>query len=278
MLSSLLYFKMEATYEGELFSVIKKSIDKKTDFNDTQDSLVIKIMQSCNSLLRSRSTVFTGAKEDFDDLKVNYMHPASIDLMTARGACGSYSLVLARIIQNYHLPVRIAQMKANGQFGAHNIIEVEIHSNWIVLDPLYDLYFVSPTNQLASFNDVKNNWNFYRKQLPAGYDSSYKYTDVRYTNWTKIPVVLPAVKKILDVVIGRQKSNTFCMRVLFLRMYDIYFYFTLILFIPVFLITLKKIIKVKIFPRYDIPFTTENIIKYIKLRLENTSLNRSINT
>ena len=269
---------MEATYEGELFTVIKRSIDKKTDLNDNQDSLVVKIMQSCNSLLRSRASVFNGGKEDFDDLKVNYMHPASIDLMTARGACGSYSLVLARIIQNYHLPVRIAQMKANGQFGAHNIIEVEIHSNWIVLDPLYDLYFISPTNQLASFDDVRNNWDFYKKQLPAGYDSSYKYTDVRYTNWTKIPVVLPAVKKVLDVVVGEGKSNTFCMRVLFLRMYDIYFYFTLILFIPVFLITLKKIIKVKIFPRYDIPFTGGNVIKYIRLRLENSSLNRSINT
>jgi hypothetical protein len=277
LLSSLLYFSMEATYEGELFAVIKKSIDKKTDFNDTQDSLVIKVMESCNNLLRNRASIFNEIS-DFTDVKVNYLHPASIDLMTARGACGSYSLILARVLQNFKFPVRIAQMKANGVFGAHNIIETKIQRGWVVLDPTFNLYFTRPDKTLANFNDVKNNWAFYRKQLPAGYDSSYKYTDVRYTNWGKIPILLPSIKKFLDIAIGKKRADTVCMRVFFLRMYDIYFYFTLFLFIPVFLITLKKVIKLKIFPRADVPFTGGNIIKYIKQRFENTSLKTTVNT
>src|ERR1700685_3415793 len=136
LFSTLLYFRMEASYEKELFTAIQRSINKKIDFNDNEDSLVIKVMQSCNNLLFNRASVFNENIDDgLNDLKIDYLHPATIDLMTARGACGSYSLVLARVLQNYHLPVRIAQMKARGRYGAHNIIEVELHKGWVVLDP-----------------------------------------------------------------------------------------------------------------------------------------------
>ena len=38
---------------------------------------------------------------------------------------------------------------------------------------------------------------------------NYSYEDVRYSNWTKIPVVFPAIKKILDLTIGKQKQIAF---------------------------------------------------------------------
>src|SRR5580698_1092158 len=110
LLSSLFYFKMESTYEKELFASIQKNINKKIDADDTQDSVVIKVMKTCNSLLGNRASVFSDS-DDLEGFNVDYLHPATIDLMTARGACGSYSLVLARILQNYTFPVRIAQMK-----------------------------------------------------------------------------------------------------------------------------------------------------------------------
>jgi len=278
LFSTLLYFRMEASYERELFTAIQRSINKKIDFNDNEDSLVIKVMQSCNNLLFNRASVFTENIEDgLNDLKIDYLHPATIDLMTARGACGSYSLVLARILQNYHLPVRIAQMKARGRYGAHNIIEVELRSGWTVLDPTFNLYFTKPNEGLASFADVKSNWSYYSKQLPKGYDSSYRYADARYTNWQKIPVILPLAKKILDLSIGKERADGFCMRVYLLRMYDIYFYFTLLLFIPILMITLKRSIKIKLFPRYDIPLTVSNIYKYMRIRLGDILLKKSMN-
>jgi len=247
LLASLFYFKMEANYEGELFNVIQKSIDRKIDFNDTKDSILVKIMQTCSDLLGSRKPVFSGA-EDIEGFKADVFHPASIDLMTAKGACGSYSLVLARILQNYHYPVRIAQMKAKGRFGSHNVIEANINTQWIVLDPLFDTYFVKPGGiGLASFDDVKNNWDYYRKQLPAGYDDSYKYEDARYTNWEKIPVVLPAFKKLLDILLGKARTNSICLRVHFLRIYDLYFLITLFIYIPMSILTLRKIFQKKLF-------------------------------
>ena len=98
-------------------------------------------------------------ENNFRGLKSDILEPTSMDLMTARGACGSFSMVLARILQGYKFPVRIAQMKSNGVFAAHNIVEVQTGHGWVVLDPLFDVYFVNPSRKLASFEDVKKNWS-----------------------------------------------------------------------------------------------------------------------
>ncbi len=145
LIASIFYFKIEANYENKLFEVIQKNIDKKIDANDTKDSVLIKIMQTCNNMLCNRATIFAGSGNDLEGLKADFFHPATIDLMTANGACGSYSLVLARILQNYHFPVRIDQMKANSRYGSHNIIEVNVNSKWIVLDRCSIFILLSPT-------------------------------------------------------------------------------------------------------------------------------------
>jgi hypothetical protein len=264
LLASLFYFKMEADYEKELFQAIHSDINSKIYITDTQDSVVAKIMHACHNLLVERGTVFEG--KDFEGFKSDLLEPTSIDLMTARGACGSFSMVLARILQGYNFPVRIAQMTSNGVFAAHNIVEAETRHGWVALDPLFDVYFEKPSHQLASFKDVKNNWNYYKTQLPPGYDSNYRYEDVRYSNWTKIPIVLPAIKKILDLTVGKEKADDISIRTYFLRKYDICFNVVLIFFILVFSFTIVQLIKAKVFPQKNIPITFSNIYKYFRLR------------
>ncbi|HVM88527.1 MAG TPA: hypothetical protein VMT76_10100 [Puia sp.] len=244
LIASLFYLKTESNYESNLFKAIQKSIDKKLAPTDTKDSMLVKIMRECSNILGNRLAVFTGTSSDLEGFKTDFLHPATVDLMTAKGACGSYSFVLARILQNYDFPVRIAQMKANGIFGAHNVVEVNINTQWVVLDPLFDTYFVKPGGKgLASFKDVKENWGYYSKQLPEGYDPAYYYQDVRYTNWDKVPVILPAVKKILTFFLGEERVKNMSLRVHFLRMYDFYFYVVLIIYLPVLLITAIRINK-----------------------------------
>lgn len=276
MLATLFYFKMEATYERELFAAIRSNVDSKISLKDNQDSIIVQVMHACNTLLSSRSAIFTN--QNFDGFKVDLLQPTSIDLMTARGACGSYAMVLARTLENYDFPVRIAQMKANGIFAAHNIVEVETNKGWAVLDPLFNVYFVKPDHSLASFKDVKNNWDYYKTQLPPDYDMNYRYEDVRYSNWEKIPVVLPGIKKLLDLVLGKEKADTISMRTYFLKMYDLYFYILLGLYIPVLIFTIRKLIKTKVFPQPNIPITITNIIKYTKERFSNKQVNNPIGT
>ncbi|MBS1669826.1 MAG: hypothetical protein JST58_20825 [Bacteroidetes bacterium] len=247
LLASLFYFRTEAIYEREVFSALKKSIDKTIGPEDNKDSIVIKIMRTCNELMGNRFPVFEGSK-DFVGVKVDYFHPATIDLMTGRGGCGSFSMVLARVLQDYHYPVRIVQMYSEGRYAAHNIIEVNVNTKWVVLDPLFNTYFVkSNQKELASYDDVKNNWAYYRKQLPADYNPAYVYTEARYTNWEKVPIIFPLAKKMLNLVLGKAKADTISLRVHFLKMYDFYYYLTFILFVPLFVLMIRKMIKRKFF-------------------------------
>jgi len=264
LLASLFYFKMEARYEKDLFQAIHSDINTKIRAADTQDSVILKVMHACHNLMSNRVTVFEG--KQFGGIKSSLLETTSMDLMTARGACGSFSMVLARVLQDYKYRIRIAQMKVDGVYAQHNLVEVETSHGWVVLDPFYDVYFVNPSNKLASFDDVKNNWNYYKNQLPPGYNMDYRYEDVRYTNWTKIPVILPGIKKVLDLTLGKQEADTLSIRSFFLSKYDVCFNIVLVLFIFVFAYTVIKVIKAKIFPQQNIPVTFANVFKYLRIR------------
>jgi hypothetical protein len=268
LLASLLYFKMESFYEDGLFSSIKTTIDSQIDGNDTPDSVAVKAMNTCYHLMNNKGNTFN--RSDLGP-EADVIHSTTFDLMTTRGACGSYSQVLARILKTYHFSVRIAQMKANGYFGAHNIVETKIGDNWVVLDPTYDLYFTRPDARLASFNDVRGNWKYYSRQVPPDYNPVYQYEDVRYTNWTKIPFISPALRSLLTLVIGRERTDTFSMRTWFMNTYKVYTYVLFALYIPLLLATVRGLVKTKIFPNPETPVTARNVVKYLRLRRQGTS-------
>lgn len=266
ILASLCYFKMESAYENGLFASIKSSIDYRIDANDTPDSVFVKSMNTCYTLMSSRDKTFNETTNDLGP-QAGIFHSTAVDLMTSRGACGSYSQVLARIIGTYHYPVRIAQMKALGIYAAHNVVEAYNGTNWVVLDPTFNLAFTRPDSRLASFADVQHNWPYYARQVTPNYNLAYHYEDVRYTNWTKVPVLFPAIKGVLNLTIGTERANGFSMRTLFMNTYAVYLFVLAMLYIPIFLMTLRLIIKTKIFPSQDIPFTLRNFIKYMRPRL-----------
>jgi hypothetical protein len=184
LLASMFYFLMESTYENGLFASIKADVEGRLDVNDNTDSLFIKAMQDSYHLMHNRYNTFAGGANILGP-EGGVFHSTSVDLMTTNGACGSYSQVLARILRTFNFPVRIAQMKAQGIYGAHNVVEANDGQRWIVLDPTYNLYFVRPDAQLASFADVHQDWAYYSRQVPANYNPAYRYEDVRYTNWSR---------------------------------------------------------------------------------------------
>jgi hypothetical protein len=243
LLASLLYFRTEASYEDGLFSSIKASVNERIDTNDNADSIVVKAMHVCYCLMQPRARTFTSQTGTELGPEAGIFRSTAVDLMTTSGACGSYSQVLARIIDTYHYPVRLAQMKANGIYGAHNIVEAYTGVHWVVLDPTFDLYFTRPDARLASFEDVQHNWNYYARQVPPDYDLNYKYEDVRYTNWTKFPVILPAIKKLMTLVIGRERTNGFSLRTHFMNTFKVYFDLVLFLEIGLLLTTIKQFLR-----------------------------------
>jgi hypothetical protein len=263
LLASLFYFKMQSSYEDSLFASIKTSIDHRIDRDDNRDSIVLKAMDVCHSLMSNRASTFEGG--NLSDNRTEFFRSVSVDLMTTSGACGSYALVLSRVLEDYNFPVRIAQMYANGVYGGHNIVEVNTGSYWVVLDPTFNFAFTRPDFRLASFADVEHNWGYYSRQVPPGYNSSYRYEAVRYTNWTKIPLIMPSIKYLISLYLGPEKTNTLSIRIWFLRVWTIYSWIALLLLIPVILSIFKSLVRTRVFPNQDTPFTINNLFKYARV-------------
>lgn len=225
----LFYFSMESTYETELFNNISNKIKQDLGSNTSKDSFAIRALHMSYFLQERRDVVF--GNQTFNSWKYNYIHPVTVDLMTAKGSCGSFALVLARVLKANGIAIRMGQMTVNGIQSGHVFIEAHTESGWIVLDPLYDLFFTKPGGKLAGYEDIHNNWAYYKTQVPAGYQPDYKYEDVRYTNWNKFSFVSRGIKKILDLTMGKTRADKISLRSHLLRVYNRLAWLSLLFFI-----------------------------------------------
>ena len=269
LLASIFYFLIQSRYENGLFTAIKSEIETHINSDDTHDSVVVKAMHTCHDLMINRAWTFGRAPIDIGP-SAGIFHSTQVDLMTTKGACGSYSEVLARIITTFHYPVRIAQMKAGGVWAAHNVVEAYTGNHWVLLDPTYDLAFVQPNHQLASFNDVHGNWAYYSKQVPPGYDLRYRYEDKRYTNWSKFPLVAPILKKLTVMLSGDEYADGVSIRVMLIDTWQVYFQLALLLESLLLLATIRISIRTR-YPNRTIRITFKNLTKYFKLSTEASS-------
>ncbi len=217
-LSLSIIFKIDANYTEELFNQLGKHILQEASLNhDNVEQTVIRAMNVTYSMQKdNRKNLFQYTPKSF---KAKYMRSTELDLLDATGACGSASLVLARTYMSMGFPTRIGQMFASGNFGGHILVEVWSNDRWMVMDPLFNQAFYRPDSTLASFNEVQNNFAYYSKQLHPEYPKEYQYQDVRYTNWNKIPVLSPLLKKTLDIVYGEKRANQFCLRKYVIKFY-----------------------------------------------------------
>lgn len=237
-----MYFYTEDSYEKKLFETLASYVkDEAPNSANKEEALLLNSLHLTYQLGSKRASIFNG--KEINSFKSLVIHPVTYDLMTANGACGSFAYILSRLLNELNIPNRIAQMKVDGLYGGHILVEAKTSKGWVVLDGLYDLYFKKANGALASFNDVQNNWDYYRSQVPGNYDFRYNYSGVRYTNWNKIPVLMPAVKSVLELTIGKQASKYFSMRTFFLRKFHFLFEVTLFIGLIILGIVIGKYVR-----------------------------------
>jgi hypothetical protein len=250
-LALLLYFYIEKQYEKNLFSSIAAFVQSSVGtVNSTQsnnivreDSLLVKSVHLVHELGRQRIEVFV--PYPVKGIKATYIQPVSFDFMTSQGACGSYAYVLGRLLQEMDIEVRFPQMTVNNQSAGHIIIEAKTSYGWVVLDASNDVFFRKTNGQLAGFNEVKNNWNYYQGQLPTNYNMAYRYEGVRYTNWDKIPLIMPLIKNIMYLTVGKEKTDGYSLRNLILNKYKLFFNITLGAYLLIILFSINILIKAR---------------------------------
>lgn len=241
---SIFYFRIEDVFERNVFNTLSQTIIEKNPIAATnQDTFFVKAMELSNQMQERRLPIF--GKHKTDGLKMKLFHSAADDLLTGEGSCGSASTILARILKANNYKVRLPQMLVDGIYGGHIVTEVKKGEGWIVLDALYKVYFKRPDGKLASFKEVSANWNYYKLQVPANYPSNYDYDDARYTNWEKFPVLGKFAKKTIALFKGTQYANEFSMRSYLLRNYHALFWASIIIYFPIFLLTIKRLLERK---------------------------------
>lgn len=227
--------KVQDNFEKRYFEDLAKTVLSGHPKAE-EDSVIIEALHLTHHLLESRTKIMAAAASV---PSCSYAASLTQDLLTAGGACGSYSDVLCELLQCLGFRTRIAQMKVNGRFGGHMITETQTSKGWVVLDAMFDQFFTTADRRLASFRDVSAHWNVYRLQTKKGYDMAYCYSDVRYTNWNKFPIVLPLCKKTLTLFVGEQRVNEISLRSFFLRKFRVFYYILLLLDILICTMTFK---------------------------------------
>lgn len=254
LMALLLFFCLQNQYENRIFEVLANHVKMTAspEVTRSRDSILIKSLHLVHFLEAGRGSVFSNALPN-KEAPYSLINPLMNDLVTGEGGCGSNSLVLARILKEFNIPVRIAQMKVGNTYGGHIVVEAEGSRGWVVLDPFYDLFFIRRDGAMASFADISADWNWYSQQTPAGYDSRYRYAAVRYTNWTKVPVLMPAVKSVMTWIIGREKTEKFSLRSLFLKKYYILTLVTLAAYILLCFFMLKNYLTQRFRKTFTLP-------------------------
>jgi len=230
MIVAILFFYFLDRHERAIFKSIATYIKSKFGTEPPKDSIIVRALKVTHDLGTQRRPLF--AHQKFNTL-VSMIHPATFDLQTNAGACGSHSYALSRLLKEFDIETRIAQLTVKGQYAGHMVVEAKTQDGWVLLDPSYNVYYMKPSGKLASIADVQADWEHYSQQTPAHYDPKYNYEGVRYTNWNKIPVLMPALRKVLTWTIGSEKTETISLRTFFLEKYRVLFKLTLSLYLTI---------------------------------------------
>jgi hypothetical protein len=224
LLVFLIFILIEWQHENNLYRNIARMAQIHAS-SKADTAVVQEAMTNINSTMQSRSAIFQG-KEQLS-LKQNVLRSADIHLMYGSGACGGYSMVLARTLQVMGYEVRIGQLKAiKGGWGAHIIIEYYSTTlrRWIMIDPLFQFIPRTKNGKMASVKYLAKYWAAFEGQMPDDFKNQYRYTNVRYTNWDKFGGILKPYYHLAKFFMGKPYADTICLRMYRLSTFPLLFW------------------------------------------------------
>lgn len=238
---------MDWSFEEEVLNNLALHVKSKSIPNNKES--VIRAALDDASYLDERNTELLGDKT-FHTWKVGLMSTSFAPYYYGGGACGGYSLFLARLLKKLDYKIKTVQLKVNGRYGGHITLGVVDGKKLLLLDPLYNLYYKDSLGNLVDIHDVAKNWNnYYVHQVPTNYNHSYNYqTGWRYTNWDKLGFVSRAGYKLGVLIFGKEKVDNYSFANQFTGLSRNYFllsFLGFILFTSYLLLELFKIQKIR---------------------------------
>jgi hypothetical protein len=252
LLASTGYLFMEYQYEKKTLNAVISTVYKTPGLDANNDEAVaLAAMQVTHDMMKTKGG---SMGLELNGVEKAITSPLQQFALTKDGACGGNTLVLAQVLSGMGYKVRPVQMLVKGVYGGHIILEAKVNNKWAALDPMFNLSFRGADGQLASFDEVGENWQQYKAQLPAGYNPDYAFTGKQYTNWAKLPVAGTLLKGTLNLFMGRKAASEFSLRSLFLNPKKVLFFSSLFLLGLSFIAMLnKKYFKISVVKLFHLP-------------------------
>lgn len=162
--------------------VVAVAVEEARDVSP--EARALSIMDAVHGMLKPRLRFASGG----GPLRLPGMQSTDSESAMPAGYCGSFAHVLARSLQRAGFEVKIGQTLASGTWGGHIVVVALIDGRWVILDPLYNVAFRDPSGRLLGFDEIHRDWETVKSQCPPGYDFSYNYEGIRFTNWRGLPV------------------------------------------------------------------------------------------
>jgi hypothetical protein len=228
-LTAIFYLAVEFQHENNTYYNIIKSADRFCT-NETDTGKIKSIVMHVYEMMRDRHKIFRN-KEQFS-WKQRFFKSVDLDLMYGAGSCGGYSKVLTRSLSLAGYKVRIGQLKVQGNYGGHILMEAysKEFNKWILVDPLFGVMVTDSTGYPVSYIEAEARWEAIKNNFPLSYQKAYRYSGIRYTNWDKYGWVSQSIKKLGDLIVGKEAMDTFSMRPLLLSTYKAYLVLMICLF------------------------------------------------
>jgi hypothetical protein len=183
---------LRGNYEERLYARLVEYVRQP---GMSRQDLAIALVRKVHELVKPRAEIWSEPVGGPYDV---LFRSSGDELNVPDRACGSYALVLLKSLKTAGYHVRCAQMTTTTGPAGHILVEAEIEpGQWAVLDSTFELYLKRSDGRLASFADVRAKFDYYRPQLPQDWPGEYQFQDVRYTNWAKVPILMPAIRHVL---------------------------------------------------------------------------------
>lgn len=196
----------------------------------TVEQQVLALNQLTHRLISTRRGLLTASPHD--SLREAWFGGVDTELLEGGRACGGYSGVLGRLLESVDIPFRVLQMRCGDIWSCHVLIEAQVGDRWMALDPSFGTAFPLPEGGHASARELIQRFAEVEPTLPAEYDRQYRFEDVRYTNWDKIPVLMPAMRWTLERILGKGFVDDLSLRTWFINRYRAWFWTLLAVWLP----------------------------------------------
>lgn len=198
---------MDYSFEEEVLANLAIHVKSKSIPGNTES--VIRAALDDASYLDQRNTELLGDKT-FHTWKVGLMSTSFAPYYYGGGACGGYSLFLARLLKKMGYHIKTVQVKVNGKYGGHITLGVVDGNRLLLVDPLYDLYYKDSLGHMVDIHEVAKNWSYYVKQVPPNYNHNYDYqSGWRYTNWDKLGIISRGIYKVGVKIFGKERVDNY---------------------------------------------------------------------